>query len=81
MATCYQCGKLGANYRRNVTTGTSSGNWVSNRSYGSSNRNYYGLRTVCEKCAARIDKNGYLMSSLILIIIAIGLVWYNWIRI
>lgn len=56
MANCYHCGIGGSSYRRYVHTGNSFGNWVSKRSYGSSSRSYYGLRTLCENCAARVDK-------------------------
>jgi hypothetical protein len=57
MATCFICGCSGANHRREVYTGRSSGWFWSRRSYGQSYRSYYGLRTVCGECAARIDRN------------------------
>lgn len=56
MASCYKCGVSGASNRRTVSTGFSIGNWVSKRSYGASTRSYFGLRTVCDDCAASIDK-------------------------
>lgn len=56
MASCYKCGSGGANYRRYVNTGVSFGSWTSRRSGGSSARSYYGVRSVCEGCAAAIDK-------------------------
>ncbi|UII26118.1 hypothetical protein LVD15_22875 [Fulvivirga maritima] len=55
MANCYQCGNSGANYRRTVNTGYSVGGWYGRRSGGASSRAYYGLRTVCEECAAHED--------------------------
>jgi len=56
MATCYRCGAPNANYRRTTNTGFSTGNWLSNRSYGSSSRTYYGVRSVCQECAKAIDR-------------------------
>ncbi len=56
MANCYICGCASANHRREVYTGRSSGWFWSRRSYGQSYRSYYGLRTVCVDCAARIDR-------------------------
>jgi uncharacterized protein YgiM (DUF1202 family) len=55
MATCYRCGASGANYRRTTYTGFSTGSWSSKRSYGSSSRTYYGVRSVCQNCAKSID--------------------------
>jgi uncharacterized protein YgiM (DUF1202 family) len=55
MATCYRCGAPNANYRRTTYTGFSTGSWWSNRSYGSGSRTYYGVRSVCQDCARRID--------------------------
>lgn len=71
MASCYCCGTSGATYRRNVRTGTSYGSWTSTRSYGASSRNHYGLRSVCEKCAAQIDRREYVVQTIFLWIIAI----------
>ena len=55
MATCYRCGAPNADYRRNTFVGSSTGNWWSKRSYGSSSRTYYGLKSVCGRCAKSID--------------------------
>lgn len=55
MATCYRCGTSNANHRRTTYTGYSTGGWWSNHSYGSSSRRYYGVRSVCQKCAKTID--------------------------
>lgn len=38
-----------------MSTGHSSGAFVSKRSFGVSERNYSGLRTICDECASRID--------------------------
>lgn len=80
MASCYHCGKSGANYRRNIMTGYSTGSWVSKRSYGTSSRNYYGLRTVCENCAARIDKRNAIKTTVVLVLVAICLLYYISVR-
>ena len=71
MASCYHCGKKGASYRRYINTGSSYGGWVSNRSRGTSYRSYYGLRTLCESCAARVDKWRNIGWSIAFFIIAI----------
>lgn len=76
MASCYHCGTGGASYRRNVNTGTSFGSWVSKRSYGSSSRSYYGLRSLCENCAARVDKWRHIKWTFIYIVIGI-IMLYN----
>ncbi len=56
-ATCYLCGrrieKDEPRFRRQVRTGRSSGLWVSRRSYGGGERQYYGLRTLCTECTRR----------------------------
>jgi hypothetical protein len=71
MANCYHCASKGASYRRYVNSGYSYGGWVSNRSHGTSSRSYYGLRTLCESCAARVDKWRNIKWSIALLIIAI----------
>jgi hypothetical protein len=55
MASCYLCGKPKASHRRWVDTGASTGTFVSRRSFGVSVRQYTGLRTVCDTCAASLD--------------------------
>lgn len=75
MASCYHCGSSGSNYRRWVKTGFSSGFWVSKRSSGSSSRNYYGLRTLCERCAANNDKWRAIKTTVFLIISAAFLLY------
>lgn len=59
MARCYICGSPNANFRRTVHTGNSYGVGISSRgtSYSSA-RAYYGKRSVCAKCAFKIDYNG-----------------------
>jgi len=76
MASCYHCGRSGASYRRTVTTGYSRGSWTSKKSYGSSSRTNYGVRSVCEDCALRIDKSSVIGSIIISIIISICLICY-----
>lgn len=70
MANCYCCGRSGANFRRNVTTGSSFGSWGSSRSVGSSSRTYYGLRTVCEFCAFKIDRRKRNVRIVLLLVLA-----------
>lgn len=76
MASCYHCGHSGATFRRNVQTGYSNYSWTSKRSFGSGSRTYYGLRSFCEDCAIRIDKGKAIASTLILFLIACGLLIY-----
>ena len=76
MASCYHCGASGADYRRTVTTGFSTSQWSSKRSSGSGTRTNYGIRTVCESCAASIDKSNAISSSILAIIVFIGLLCY-----
>lgn len=55
MASCYHCGRSGSSHRRTVGTGRSFGTYYGkNVSY--STRNYYGTRSLCEKCAFDNDK-------------------------
>lgn len=56
MANCYECGEIGAEYRRTVQT-SSSKSTSYGRSVRTSYRNSYGTRSVCESCAAEISKN------------------------
>ena len=76
MAACYHCGAGGANYRRNVSTGSSFGTFVSKRSYGSSSRTYYGLRTVCESCAADVDRQNLIGRIITLSIVIIVMLYF-----
>jgi hypothetical protein len=80
MASCYHCGRSGASYRRTVTTGYSTGSWTSKRSYGSSSRTYQGLRSLCEDCAAQVDKKNAISVVLLLGLVAVGLVYYIAVR-
>ncbi len=57
MASCYHCGRTGADYRRTVETGFSRSNWVSKRSYGSGSSTSYSLRSLCENCAYNLDRS------------------------
>jgi hypothetical protein len=79
MASCYHCGRGGADYRRNVVTGRSNTTYYGKRSTSFSTRTNSGLRTVCENCAFDIDK-GRLVSSIIglwiLNIVLAGLIIY-----
>lgn len=75
MASCYICGDSGASYRRTVTTGKSFGSFWSKRSYGSSTRTYYGTRTVCESCAASIDKWNIVKTCFFLVLVAAFLLY------
>lgn len=71
MASCYLCGSSGAQYRRTVHTGSSYGITWGKKSSSRSSRQYYGLRTVCEDCAARVDKMNAIFTTLFLIAIAV----------
>lgn len=53
MARCYICDSPNANFRRTVHTGTSYGGGISY----SSARAYYGKKSLCAKCAFKIDYN------------------------
>lgn len=64
MASCYQCGRSGADYRRNVVTGRSNTTYFGKRSTSYSTRTNTGLRTVCESCAFNIDK-GHLIGRIL----------------
>lgn len=76
MALCYNCGESGANYRRTTATSHSVNSWTSKKSYGSSSRTTYSKRSFCEDCAANIDRSGYMVSTFILSLIALGLSYY-----
>jgi hypothetical protein len=56
MASCYHCGRAGADFRRNVVTGRSQSTYYGKQSTTYSTRTNTGLRTVCEDCAFAIDK-------------------------
>lgn len=58
LARCYICDSPNANFRRTVHTGISYGGGINSRgtSYSSA-RAYYGKRSVCAKCAFKIDYN------------------------
>lgn len=57
MATCYICGKSHAEYRRNVSTGTSNRVYYGKRGISTSTSSNYGTRSVCASCALNIDYN------------------------
>ncbi|MBO6132047.1 MAG: hypothetical protein J6P28_08805 [Treponema sp.] len=71
MATCYICGRTPAEYRRNVTTGTSYRMTTSSRGTNwNSTSVRQGIRSVCAECALTIDYNnkkygGFLLSMLL----------------
>lgn len=75
MASCYRCGAKGSDFRRTVKTGFSVGNWVSKRSYGTSTRSHFGVRTVCEHCAISIDKSD-LRTTIFFQLVGIGILLY-----
>jgi len=64
MASCYHCGRGGASYRRNVSTGTSNTVYYGKKRTTYSTRNTSGLRSLCENCAFNIDK-GRLIGSIV----------------
>ena len=66
MATCYKCGRGGANYRRIVSTGQSNTVYYGKKRTTYSTRNNSGLRTVCEDCAYNIDR-GRLISYIVVL--------------
>lgn len=77
MASCYQCGCGGADYRRSVVTGQSRSTYYGKRSTTYSTRTNTGLRTVCEDCAFSIDKGrlvGSIVGLWILAIVLVGLI-------
>jgi hypothetical protein len=80
MASCYHCGKSGADYRRTVTTGFSRSSWVSKRSYGSGSSTSYGLRTLCENCAFQNDKSKSRSSAIWAIVIFCFLILFIFIK-
>lgn len=74
MASCYHCGRSGADYRRNVVTGQSRSTYYGKRSTSYSTRTNTGLRTVCEDCAFSIDKARLIQSIAGLWLLALVLV-------
>lgn len=77
MASCYQCGRSGASYRRDVVTGRSNTTYYGKRSTSYSTRTNTGLRTVCEDCAFSIDKSRLILSIIglwVATIVLIGLI-------
>ncbi len=79
MASCYLCGDRNADYRRNVSTGSSYGIYNGSKSTSSSTRVYFGIRSVCEDCAARVDlgrARGRLIGAIAMgIILLVILAW------
>lgn len=77
MAACYHCARKGADFRRNVVTGQSTGVYYGKRSTSSSTRVNTGLRTLCEECAFFVDR-GQLVQDIvvlwILVIVLVGLI-------
>lgn len=72
MANCYLCGQRNADYRRTVNTGSSVGTYYGKRSTSTSTRKYYGLRSLCDKCASEVDlgrAKSRLISAIIITII------------
>lgn len=77
MASCYQCGRAGADYRRTVVTGRSNTTYLGKRSISYSSRTNTGLRTVCESCAYSVDRGrliGSIVGLWILNIVVAGLI-------
>jgi hypothetical protein len=74
MASCYQCGQNGAEYRRTVVKGKSNGTYYGKRTTYST-RTYSGMRTVCEDCAFAIDKARLILNIIGLWIISLALIW------
>ena len=79
MASCYLCGDRNADYRRNVSTGSSYGAYYGRKSVSSSTRVYFGTRSVCEDCASRVDlgrARGRLIGAIVIgIILIVILAW------
>jgi hypothetical protein len=71
--SCYGCGRGIANgeprFRRTVYTGDSRGGWLSKHSFGTTYRNYHGVRTVCQECAQRIDARGCAPFLIVVVLI------------
>lgn len=61
-------------------TGYSTGSWVSKRSFGTSSRNHYGLRTLCEYCAAQVDRRNAIKTTAVLVLVAVCLIYYILVR-
>ena len=80
MATCYCCGRSGANRRRSVSTGSSHGSWSGTRSFGSSSRSYYGVRTVCNVCSDRIDRRKRNGRIVLFLVILLGVGYYLYVK-
>ncbi len=74
MVSCYKCGESGANYRRNVVTGTSSGTYYGKRTSYSS-RTYRGTRSLCEECAFQLDRANIISVIVICWITALILIY------
>ena len=81
MASCYHCGRTGADYRRSVQTSRSYNSWTSKKSSGSSSRSTYALRSLCESCAASVDRHGLIMGCVMLCFLASGLIYYIYIKV
>lgn len=56
---CFACGRTIAGdqlrFRRYIQTGLSFGGFLSGRSHGTSVHSHFGVRTVCQACAAAVD--------------------------
>jgi len=74
MATCYHCGRAGADYRRTVNTGTSTTYHSGKRGGSTSTRVNSGLRTLCEECAFNVDRKSVRGTIVFLWILAVILV-------
>ena len=74
MRHCYTCDApiAGSGFRREVKTGSSTVTHVGKKSRSQSSGTKKGLRTVCEACAAKIDKAKRLK---IILIAAAILLW------
>ena len=82
MTHCYCCGQgiQGTHYRRNVSTGYSSGVSMgfTGRSFRASGRTYTGLRTVCRSCAEQLDAQGDIQPWMLIVAIAIVAIPFLW---
>ena len=82
MTHCYICGSgiTGDHYRRNVSTGHSSGvsGGFSSTSLRLSERTYTGVRTVCQSCAEQLDAQGDIQPWMLIVAIAIVAIPFLW---
>lgn len=75
MASCYNCGQTGSDYRRTIQTGYSKGTYYGKRTSYSIRTNY-GMRTLCEHCAFSLDKGRIVIGIVLRWIIAAVLIYF-----